>query len=1196
MQLLTAEPPPPPSAQPGIVSTDRVRAVAVTMGDVMEPSFVQTLAASVTRTAKYLSLSPSFQRCAFMAWIKENIRKKECAYYTEDGREGVCKCGYPKTHHVDEAIKPEEFLGESWDKYRHIREAPTDAFGDISLGGHKAGKYIRVSTDTSSETLYELLTEHWRLRPPNLLISVTGGAKNFYMKTRLKEMFRRGLIKVAQTTGAWIVTGGTHTGVMKHVGMAMRDYTLSSSAFDAQVVAIGVVTWGVLHNREPLVHPEGCFPAHYSLDEQGQGRLSCLDVNHSHFLLVDDGTHGQYGAEIALRSRLEKLISQQPLGQRADGGVKIPVVCVVLEGGPGTLNTIYNAMLNGTPSVILEGSGRVADVIAHAARLPLSQVNIALIRKLMKRFFSKEYESFSSLMIIEWTKKIQDIIRMPHLLTVFRLDEEKHIDLDVAILQALLKASRNCDTPGHESWEQQLELAVAWNRVDIAKSEIFTEESQWKSTDLHRAMLSALVGHKPDFVKLFLANNVSLREFLHEDTLCELYAHLEPGCLFLVLFGFVLVVDFQLTPSWTELLLYLWLMSLVVEEVRQLFDDPDGSGFQKKVKRYINDLWNILDVLSILLFTCGFIFRLITATFYAGKVVLCIDFIIFCLRLMAIFTISKTLGPKIIIVRRMMMDLFFFMFLLSIWVVAFGVAKQGILIQNEDRLEWIMRGVLYEPYLIIFGNVPTDIDRVQFSMDSCTLNGSDPLKPRCPVLATDQTPVFPEWLTIILLCVYLLFANILLLNLLIAIFNYTFQEVQDNTDCFWKFQRYELIKEYHSRPAYPPPFILLSHLYLLVTRFLLCRPSKNKHRQFKQQLSRFEEEEMLSWEALMQENFLAKSRQEQSQSVEYRVQDTSEKVGNLVGMLEVNHNRDTDSMTKRLARLEEQVSRSVKALSWIMNALRSQGYASEEEVPSLTSQRSHMETDPEPANKPTAEGAPCHIKARHLHYPGSQVTRFPVPEEKVPWEVEFTLYNPPVYSTQRTTDSRRKGTPPAGDSDVANLQKYRNPGGRTGLMGRGCLDQLGPNQIHDPVITRWWDGDSPTLEFLAVWEESEGRWAIPGGLVHSDEILPERLERILGKKLCDKIKVRMAEDTRLQTVYKGYVDDDRNTDNAWVETTAFNIHLGSSALLDEMNQTVQRRLVTKESVWWREVSSTALMCAHHKEVLRRVAELHQGAP
>lgn len=57
-----------------------------------------------------------------------------------------------------------------------------------------------------------------------------------------------------------------------------------------------------------------------------------------------------------------------------------------------------------------------------------------------------------------------------------------------------------------------------------------------------------------------------------------------------------------------------------------------------------------------------------------------------------------------------------------------------------------------------------------FKLDSCTMNGSDPLKPKCPVLNENQMPAFPEWLTIIMLCIYLLFANILLLNLLIAIF------------------------------------------------------------------------------------------------------------------------------------------------------------------------------------------------------------------------------------------------------------------------------------------------------------------------------------------------------------------------------------------------------------------------------------------
>lgn len=61
---------------------------------------------------------------------------------------------------------------------------------------------------------------------------------------------------------------------------------------------------------------QGCFPAHYLMDIKGQGRLSCLDNNHTHFLLVDDGTQGHYGVEIELRSCLEKCISGKSLGNK----------------------------------------------------------------------------------------------------------------------------------------------------------------------------------------------------------------------------------------------------------------------------------------------------------------------------------------------------------------------------------------------------------------------------------------------------------------------------------------------------------------------------------------------------------------------------------------------------------------------------------------------------------------------------------------------------------------------------------------------------------------------------------------------------------------------------------------------------------------------------------------------------------------
>ena len=40
-----------------------------------------------------------------------------------------------------------------------------------------------------------------------MVISVTGGAKSFSLKPRLKEAFSKGLIKVAESTGAWIITG-----------------------------------------------------------------------------------------------------------------------------------------------------------------------------------------------------------------------------------------------------------------------------------------------------------------------------------------------------------------------------------------------------------------------------------------------------------------------------------------------------------------------------------------------------------------------------------------------------------------------------------------------------------------------------------------------------------------------------------------------------------------------------------------------------------------------------------------------------------------------------------------------------------------------------------------------------------------------------------------------------------------------------
>lgn len=73
---------------------------------------------------------------------------------------------------------------------------------------------------------------------------------------------------------------------------------------------------------------------------------------------------------------------------------------------PALLQTIYNAITNGTPCVIVEGSGRVADVIAQVANLPVAKITIALIQKKLSVLFHDTYELFTESKLVEWTKKV----------------------------------------------------------------------------------------------------------------------------------------------------------------------------------------------------------------------------------------------------------------------------------------------------------------------------------------------------------------------------------------------------------------------------------------------------------------------------------------------------------------------------------------------------------------------------------------------------------------------------------------------------------------------------------------------------------------------------------------------------------------------------------------------------------------------
>lgn len=55
-----------------------------------------------------------------------------------------------------------------------------------------------------------------------------------------------------------------------------------------------------------------------------------------------------------------------------------------------------------------------------------------------------------------------------------------------------------------------------------------------------------------------------------------------------------------------------------------------------------------------------------------------------------------------------MKDVFFFLFFLAVWLMAYGVANQALLYSYDPRPNWIFRRVFYRPYLHIFGQIPID--------------------------------------------------------------------------------------------------------------------------------------------------------------------------------------------------------------------------------------------------------------------------------------------------------------------------------------------------------------------------------------------------------------------------------------------------------------------------------------------------------
>ncbi|XP_060795385.1 transient receptor potential cation channel subfamily M member 4-like isoform X2 [Neoarius graeffei] len=1162
------------------------------------------------------------------SWIATAIKKRVCTTFVEDsfsnGR--LCQCGSPRDNHASVTLNDyfSTAIVSHWDRSQHTSEFPTDAFGEVEFAGasKRHSYFLRLSWDTPPSTIYSILINDWGLPPPNLVVSVAGGVGKSKVKPWVREVLRQGLVRAAQSTGAWILAEGLREGVGRYLGEAVRDHALAASSDSlSKVVSVGIAPWGLVCNREQLINPEGSFPAVYYVPNTS--RDTCfLDNNYQAFLLVDDGSVGQRGVEAGFRASLEDYISNQHTGKWGSETMDIPVLCVLVSGETYMLERILLSLKKSIPWLVLAGSGGLADLISDILDNVSAAPSLAgaegegeaatkmdlggkVMEKVMKHFPSEQDTD-------KLIDKVLSICQSKDLISIHHEDHEGLDDFDTVLLKALVRANKQRLSTDTVPSTEELRLAVTWNRVDIAKSELFTGNIQWKSDDLECFMTDALVNNKPQFVRLFTENGLNIVDYLTYGRLEELYRSISEGCLaytllqrylaerlgtislgtsrsvasfanqtsspvkqltlyevsrvlqyllddvcqpfYYKLLGLVGIASkrkiikklatvlqedaeyqrrkcshpwaslfiwavlqnrsemavyfWEMTsesvlsalsackllralsrletetettlsmkelaqrfenlahdifskcyessenrsfillkkksevwegttclrmamkadarlffshdgvqsllsqiwwgdmdrstevwkliltlfipplcytnlisfrevhdedeksekvsqqkdidwlyaetvysfsdikriqaksedsgpvrrsikgfpvrpvypklpfppppdgPCYWELLLYFWVFTMVCEEIREMCC-VGSMTCKQRIRQYAQDVWHKFDLIAITLFLLGICCRMFQETFWFGRAALCLDYMVFTLRLIHIFAIHKQLGPKIIIVGKMMKDIFFFLFFLAVWMLAYGVANQALIYTYDSSADRILRRVFYRPYLHIFGQIPVNEIDSGFSWDvHCTNNTT---------LVNSTTEPCREahhnWLVVILLVIYLLVTNILLINLLIAMFSYTFTKVQDRSDTHWKFQRYNVIVGYHSRPCLAPPFIIISHLHLLIKRNIRKVPSEKVH-QFAVDLNCKANNRLMTWENMQKENFLSAEGKKLRGSDAERLKRISVKVdGVLKQTAEI---RDLD---RRLRALESEMEFCSSTLLWMAEAL-----------------------------------------------------------------------------------------------------------------------------------------------------------------------------------------------------------------------------------------------------------------------------------
>ncbi|CAD5114751.1 DgyrCDS3791 [Dimorphilus gyrociliatus] len=289
--------------------------------------------------------------------------------------------------------------------------------------------------------------------------------------------------------------------------------------------------------------------------------------------------------------------------------------------------------------------------------------------------------------------------------------------------------------------------------------------------------------------------------------------------ILLIFYTYIVMFDLDDTVSSIEWITITWVFGLSAEELKQIIT-AYCHGFTSeielhdvtkmwpnriihllvvkthayKLKEYFKDTWNILDFSMLLLFWLTYTLKVGLATEFWLRFCSGLTLILFYVRLLRFAHVKHNLGPRILAVAVLIRDLMHFLVIFMIFVVSFGISYAALM-RNVPKLDSNSTSSISVPFKEglwrIFGdlhveNLSNDIERMNKYYDS------------------NVSYVIIAWVV----C-YMIIVNILLINLLIAIFSHTFEKVQQDSKRIWMSQMMGLVREYSMKSYLPPPLNLI---------------------------------------------------------------------------------------------------------------------------------------------------------------------------------------------------------------------------------------------------------------------------------------------------------------------------------------------------------------------------------------------------